>query len=391
MQLNRNLYIFNRYPIYISNKSFKQNIYISKDIQFYINDLLFNLKLKKLICIGGESYLYGLCNDNINKIVHYTNSEYIYNDMIFNNKFFKKSINNNLINYNNYDKIINGDILILNIAKLNINLLNVINKRFYKYIIIINCHHLEFWKRIKYLTNFKLRKRKQFICKDYFVTVTLFKYKYKQPLFISLGGNCSISHQLQNLGIKNNSYPFDWCKISLSQLNKVLDNKFKDFTDIKIKKFSNNHEYIKNINHGSYLLNNKYNITFAHELFINSNKNINKFKLLLDKRIKRFMTHKEDYIIFVILEYQKSNEHILLELVKKLNKYFNYFKILYIKIDDEENPNNISIKNTSLDNNYKIRISNKYNYIKTIHVNKNIIDWEDWKYSNLDWHNIIFG
>ena len=27
----------------------------------------------------------------------------------------------------------------------------IINNRYYKYLIIINCHHLEFWKRIKYL------------------------------------------------------------------------------------------------------------------------------------------------------------------------------------------------------------------------------------------------
>lgn len=391
MYLTRNLYIFNKYPIYISNNSFKQNIYISKDIQFHIKDLLYDIKLNKLICIGGESYLYGLCNDDINKIIHYTNSKYIFNDVLFNNKFFNKNIKNYLIDYNNFDKLISGDILILNIARLNINLLNIINKRFFKYIIIINCHHLEFWKRIKYLTNFKLINRKQFICKDYFVSVTLFKYKYKQPVFISLGNNCSISYQLQNLGIKKYSYPFDWCKISISQLNDILENNFEDFSDINIKKFSNNHLYNDNNKYGSYLLHNKYNITFAHELFINSNKNINKFKLKLNKRIKRFLDHKNDYIIFIIIEHKQSNENKLLELVNKLNKYFNYFKILYIKIDDIENIKTISLKNTNLDKNYKISISNKYNYIKTIHVNKNIINWEDWKYSNLDWHNIIFG
>ena len=390
MQLDKNLYIFNRYPIYISNNSFKQNIYISRDIQFYIKDLLFYIKLKKLICIGGESYLYGLCNDNINKIIHYTNSKYIFDDALFNNKFFNKNIDNYLIDYNNFDKLINGDILILNLAKLNINLLSVINKRFFKYIIIINCHHLEFWKRIKYLTKFKLIKRKQFICKDYFVTVTLFKYKYKQPIFISLGSNCSISYQLKNLGIRDKSYPFDWCKVSLSQVKNVLENKFKDFSDIKIKKFSSNHEYKHNNKYGSFVLNNKYNITFAHELFINSDKNIHKFKNILDRRIQRFLEHKNDYIIFVILEYNKFNDNKLLELITKLNKYFNYFKILYIKIDDQKNTNIKFNKNTLLDDNYKITISNKYNCIKTIHVNKNIINWEDWKYSNLDWHNIIF-
>jgi hypothetical protein len=35
---NRNLYIFNKNPIFISHESFKQNNIISKDLRFYVND-----------------------------------------------------------------------------------------------------------------------------------------------------------------------------------------------------------------------------------------------------------------------------------------------------------------------------------------------------------------
>ena len=44
--------------------------------------------------------------------------------------------------------------------------------------------------------------------------------------YISLGSNCSITYQLGKLGLRNNSYPFDWTKISLTQLIKILENDF---------------------------------------------------------------------------------------------------------------------------------------------------------------------
>ena len=213
-----NLYIFNKTPVFISDKSFKQSHKISKELRFYTIEILEAMNLKKnnnLICIGGESYLYGLTNANFLKISHYTNSKYIYNDVILNNKIYKRNIFNKLIDYNTYKYIKNGNILILNNAKLNLNLLKIINNRYFKYIIIINCHHLEFWKRIKYLNNYILLNRKHFITDNYFVSVNILEYKYQIPKFISLGNTCAVANQLNKLGLRNNSYTFDWCKINL--------------------------------------------------------------------------------------------------------------------------------------------------------------------------------
>lgn len=383
---NRNLYIFNKNPIFISHESFKQNNSISKHLRFYVNELIeqhFNKNIRYLVCIGGESYLYGLCNKKIINIFHYTNSQSIYNDVELNCKIYNKYLENKLIDYNSFKKIKNGNLLILNIAKLNLNLLNEINKRFYKYIIIINCHHSEFWERIKYLKKFKIIHRKQFLTKTYFVTVTLLKYIYKQPVYISLGNTCCIAYQLQNLGIRNTSYPFDWCKLNINKLNNVLSNNFKDFEDIEIKQFSENHKYKFEEKKGSYILKNKYNISFAHELYKNNNKDIDQLKKQITKRVNRFLNHKNDYITFIILDIEYKSK--LIELVNNLKDKFKSFRLLYINIDNLENNLYTSI------NNCNINILEKNNYVKCITIDNNIINWNDWTNSKIDWFDIFFN
>jgi hypothetical protein len=392
MTITHDLYIFNKTPVFISYNSFKQNNKISKELRFYTIEILEAMNLKKnnnLVCIGGESYLYGLTNNNYLKISHYTNSQSIYNDVILNNKIYKKIMINKLIDYNNYKYIKNGDILILNNAKLNINLLKIINNRYYKYLIIINCHHLEFWKRIKYLNNYILLERKHFITNNYFVSVNILKYKYQIPKFISLGNTCTVANQLNKLGLRNNSYPFDWCKINLDQLNKVLENNFKNYSNIKIKKYSTNHKYFKSDNiNGSYILTNEYNIEFAHELYTNNIQDLENLKKKIDLRINRFIKLKNKKIIFIIFDLINKNQ--LIKLINNLKKYFSIFKILYININynSDIKPNNS--KNNFI-NNYNIEVSNKYNFIKTITIDHNYIDWTDWSHSKLDWFNIIFN
>ena len=354
---------FNNINVFISKQSFKQNKIIKKDIRFNVSEYI---KYDNIVCIGGESYLFGLTNNIVTNITHYTNSIYIYNDAEKNNKIYKKSFKNNIINYNSFTDIINRDILIINIAKLNINLLNVINKRFYKKIIIINCHHIEFWKRIKLLTNYKLILRKQYISKLYFVTVNILEYKFQIPTFISLGTSCAVAYQLNNLGLRKESYPFDWAKFNINKLNNVLENNFKDFSDINIERFSYNHDYKFIKNTGSYILKNKYNIKFAHELLVNNNYNLNLIKEKINKRIKTFYNKYKDYVYFIILNF--NTKYIdFSKLIYNLDKFFISYKILYIS-NIHINIINDKIKCINIDNMYK-----------------------DWKYSNLDWFDLIYN
>lgn len=369
---NRTLILFNKNPVFISKNSFQQNNIIAKDLRFYVINFLETLNHKDLITIGGESYLYGLISSKFNYIINYTNSKSIYKDVIYNTYFYNKTVENYLIDYNKFINIKNGNILLINNAKLNLNLLNVINKRYYQFIIIINCHHFEFWNRINLLSNYKLIKRKYFVSKYFYVTVNILIYKNKIPTFISLGNNCSVAYHLQNLGLRTNSFPFDWCKVNIKQLNKVLKNNFKDFSDIKIHKYSLKHSYLFEHNKGSYIVKNSYNITFAHELLTNSKNDIEKLKYKLNNRVKRFLNNKDNNIIFIIFDIYNQSEY-LLELIKHLQQYFNIFKILYI----HNRENTISLNNLQ--------------FVKIIKIDYNQIDWSDWSYSNLNWFDIIFN
>jgi hypothetical protein len=352
---------FNNSNVYINENSFIQNYKISKELRL---DVKLELDCNNIVSIGGESYLFGLTNENITYIINYTNSKYIFDDAILNNKIYNKYLQNYLIDYNIYTKFKNAGILIINLAKLNINLLNNINKRYYKKIIIINCHHDEFWKRIKLLTNYKLITRKQYIANNNFITVNILEYKYSIPIFIPIGNNCSVAYQLRKLNIRYNSYPFDWAKSNIKKLNRVLENNFIDYSKLRIHKYSNNHlDNIHNI-HGTYILKNSYNINFAHELLdIND---LNKLEYLFEKRINKFKKCKNNYIIFILLNLEINIDYELDLLIHNLKKYFNNFKILYIS-------------------NYKIK---ENEYIIQYNIDNY---WVDWKFNNLNWDDIIFN
>jgi hypothetical protein len=226
---------FNNKEIYMSKLSFQQNNKICKELRFDVSN---EINQDYMVSIGGESYLFGLTNKNIQNIIHYTNSKYIFNDANLNNNLIHKKLKNHLINYNIFSNYKSGKILIINLAKLNIKLLTEINKRLYEKIIIINCHHIEFWKRIKLLTNYKLIKRTQYITDYNFITVNILLYKYELPIFISIGNNCAGTYHLHNLNLRYNSYPFDWAKMNIKKLNNVLENDFYNYTNLNIFKFS---------------------------------------------------------------------------------------------------------------------------------------------------------
>ena len=166
---------FNSHFVFISYDSFQQNHKIlSQQIRKYVSNLI---KCNSLICIGGESYLYALTN-NVKNIYHITNSLSIFYDCEFNKQFYNVKISNNLVNYNLC--YINSNIknAIINLSSLNTNLLNIINDLNLNKIIIINCHHDDFWNKIKILSKFKIISRKKFICYylKYFITVTILKH-----------------------------------------------------------------------------------------------------------------------------------------------------------------------------------------------------------------------
>lgn len=308
--------------IFISYNSFQQtNRILSDKIRRSVLNILDD---KSITCIGGESYIYGLLTTK--EIYHYTNSQSIYDDCEYNNKIYRRKISNNLVNYSTVKLKTTSNRILLNLAGLNLNLINEINKSTFNTIIIINCHQDDFWKKTKLLTNFKLINREKFVCWDlhYFITVSVFKRKR----FVSLGSNCSVAYQLQQLNWRQSSFPFDWSRVKLLQLITVLENNFHDYENLEIKKISENHlDFISGKPSIIYI--NSYNIEFAH--YYN-------FHETLPRRIERFRNLINP--TFIRIETGKITDNIQ-ELYNKLvtildNKY-NKYELIVISIDKIKN------------------------------------------------------
>jgi hypothetical protein len=331
--------------IFISYNSFQQNNQVlSNKIRRYVLNIIIKelnkISDKSITCIGGESYIYGLLTTK--DIYHYTNSQSIYNDCNYNNKIYRRNISNNLVNYSEFKLKTTSNILLLNLAGLNINLINEINKSTFNTIIIINCHQDDFWKKTKVLSNFKLINREKFICWDlhYFITVSIFKRKR----FVSLGSNCAVAYQLQQFNWRHASFPFDWSRIKLSQLITVLENNFHDYENLEIKKISENHlDFISG--KPSIIYKNSYGIEFAH--YYN-------FHETLPRRIDRF--NKLINPTFIRIETGKITENIqelYNKLITILNKTFNTYEIIVVSIDKIKNPKVINRSLKSFENDWR--------------------------------------
>ncbi len=168
--------IFNSKQVFISSDSFQQNnIKLGSLVRKFVCNQIKSINPNKILCIGGESYLYGL-TCNIGKIYHMTNSTSIHSDCEFNYQFYKSIVSNNFVNYNQVNlSNLEYNIGIINLSNLNHNLMLELNKSLLETIIIINCHHNDFWKKIKILSNYKIKSRHHFVCNivKYFITVTI--------------------------------------------------------------------------------------------------------------------------------------------------------------------------------------------------------------------------
>lgn len=329
---------FNGKIVFQSYNSFQQNnLKLSKQIRKYIKK---QIKTNKVQCFGGESYLYTDEKDSI----CYSNSQSIYEDMKYNGYS-----NIKLVDYNKDKFEFNYDDIILNLSKLNQNLMKQINECKSNRIIIINCHHKDFWKKTKLLNNFKLTKREKYIDYDskYFITANVFIRK----CFITLGGNCSVTYQLNKYNLRKESYLFDWSKIKINKIKQIFEDDFKDYDDIKIIKYSENHN--------SWIMKNKYG-SYAHEYL--EKYNLEEFKEKIKKRKKNL--EKVENPIFVRIETysyksKETYEEYWRSIIKNLKNRYKRFKIVLIS---KWNPN--------------IKEIEWYEYKQFS---------EDWKNNHLDW------
>ena len=334
---------FNGRIVFQSFDSFQQNNKrIGERIRKYVS---LQIRSKTINTIGGESYLYDITKNG----KFYSNSKSIHQDSLYN-----QYNDANFIDYN-IDKI---NILpfdtVINLTRLNINIMKQINNSSSNRLIIINCHHQDFWKKIKLLTNYKLIIRKKFIDykSNYFITVNILLRKS----FVSLGGNCAITYQLNKLKLRNNAYPFDWSQVKINKIIEAFESNFNNFSNVKLDKYSDNHQ--------SYLVGSPY-AKYAHEVLTDSD--ILSFASHLERRIERLREISNP--IFVRIETYNF---------KDIDTYRNY----WIKL--------CQIFNKNYNNNYQIILISKLN------PKLDKIKWyeytsfdNDWTNDKLSWLNIF--
>lgn len=353
--------------------SFDQNNYlIANKIRKYVIDKIINNTSQNILGIGGEYYIY-FSFIKYKKYFGISNHKCIINDSNFN---FSKATNF-LVDYNNINSFPNIDAsfdenfdIIINISNLHENIINFINKLKINKIFIITCKDND--NKIKLLIkNYKLVEIKHFLNIKSWIKIFIFKKKEfinKNNEFISLGSNCSVTYQLNKYNLRHQSYPFDWCKISIKHLINVLENNFLEYSNIISSFISLNH--LNNNYEPSLLLSNSYGIKFAHE--ITSNIEILNFINKLNQRINRFINLKNEpkKIKFIRIEIKKINSSYyndLIRLINLLKFYTNNFELILI-INSEINFDN-------LPNEIKIYKFNDFS--------------KDWKMDHLDWKLIL--
>ena len=338
-------YFINNRVVFQSFPSFQQNnLRLSRQIRKYV---LQSITTQGINSIGGESYLYDITKEGI----FYTDSTSIIKDAKYNGY-----TNCHLIDYNKDNLILSHLDTVINLSKLNKNLLLQINESISNRIIIINCHHQDFWKKCVLLTNYKLSGRKQFVdfTSGYFITVSIF---LRKKGFVPLGGNCSVSYHLKKMGLRDTAYPFDWCQIKLGQIQNVLVNDFQDYSQVAIKKFSENHE-------NSYIITNPY-CRFAHE--VKKENQLDEFKAQLERRITRLKQLENPIFI--------RNETFMFQDKKVYTKYWKkIIKVLDVMYSKKYKIILISKINPELEN------------IKWIKYDSKV---KGWKKEDLPWNTIF--
>lgn len=159
--------------------------------------------------------------------------------------------------------------------------------------------------------------------------------------FVSLGSNCAITYWLNVFKLRHCAYPFDWTNIDIIKLIDVLSNDFYEYdTTLYIKRLSDKHfnQETKTETEietkSTYLITNKYNITFAHEVLNASD--IDNFKKSILNRIERFrLLSCTKFITFIRIELSPIKKtywtHIdkLIELLDKINKHYSLIIIIH--------------------------------------------------------------
>ena len=189
-------------------------------------------------------------------------------------------------------------------------------------------------------------------------------------MYISLGGNCSITYQLNKYNLRNEAFPLDWAKIKINQLINVLENNFDNYAEsLQIKRYSDSHQ--------SYIITNDYSVQFAHEVInIDEMNTLDDFKDKIKRRITRFQNLSSNYsdkITFIRIELDVPKSNYIDNIIKLVKLIKNYYSNFILKILIETNS-------------YNTIFQEKLEYVEFIKFDSYS---EDWKMDHINWSSVF--
>lgn len=137
---------------------------------------------------------------------------------------------------------------------------------------------------------------------------------------ISLGFFCSVSSEMEKIGLRGASYPFDWVISDFKSVIECIENDFDDFL--------NYNNIVQYENERSYYYDKKYKIHFYHDFskYIDLNTQLDNVKSKYDRRIERFKNDIKESTLFlryiesnIELDYIEKNYEYIIRLLKKFN------------------------------------------------------------------------
>lgn len=146
--------------------------------------------------------------------------------------------------------------------------------------------------------------------------------------FISLGYFCSIAQELERIGLRSTSSPFDWCISDFEGVISAIGNNFEGFLDYEL--------LCQSTNDRKHYFNTEYKIWFFHDFdqYSPLKRQIDKVRRKYSRRIERFYTniHRPTLFIRYIsneeltangksaeLEYIEKNLDTITSLLKSFN------------------------------------------------------------------------
>lgn len=170
--------------------------------------------------------------------------------------------------------------------------------------------------------------------------------KYKH--IISLGFFCSVSSELERIGLRDSSYPFDWLISSFDSVLELINNGFEDFLRLDfMQQYSSN---------PSCFINNKYNIYFYHDFdkYKKCEEQIDEINNKYRRRINRFYNNIHEPTLFIrYIKDQEEGDYIKLnfdEIRNSLRKYNVNNDIIFVS-NDSVIVSNLKIYKVTADNN----------------------------------------